>query len=172
MILGMSTSLFTGIHVVLSLIGIATGFIVVLGMIGRKNLPSWTAWFFLTNLLTDVTGFLFPFKGITPGIIVGVLSIVALLVGSIGYYVRRLAGTWRARYVISTAVALYFNVFVLIVQSFEKIPALKAIAPTQAAPPFGITQLCALLLLIILAVLAYRRFRPAVPKPALEPASW
>jgi hypothetical protein len=161
MILGMSTALFTGIHVLLSLAGIATGFIVLFGMIRGNRLPSWTAWFLISSILTDVTGFLFPFKGITPAIILGVLSLVVLLVASIAYYVKRLAGTWRARYVISAAVALYFNVFVLLVQSFEKIPDLKAIAPTQASPVFGITQLIALGLLVILTVMAFRRFRPA-----------
>jgi hypothetical protein len=161
MILGMSTGLFTGIHVVLSLIGIAAGFMVLFGMMGGKKLPSWTAWFFISNILTDVTGFLFPFKGITPGIIIGFLSLVVLAVAMIGYYVKRLAGSWRARYIITTAIALWFNVFVLIVQSFEKIQALKDIAPTQASPVFGITQLAALVLLIILTVVAYRRFRPA-----------
>jgi hypothetical protein len=171
MILGMSTVLFTGIHVLLSLIGIATGFLVIFGMIGRRKLPSWTAWFFVTNVLTDFTGFLFPFKGITPGIIIGVLSLVVLGIAVIGHYVQRLAGTWRARYVIAAAIALYFNVFVLIVQSFEKIPALRAIAPTQAAAPFGITQLAALLLIIVLTVVAYRRFRPVVPGMALENAT-
>jgi hypothetical protein len=162
MILGMSTGLFTGIHVFLSLVGIITGFILIFGMIGGKTLPKWAAWFFVTNILTDVTGFLFPFKGITPGIIIGALSLVLLAVAMIGYYGKRLAGSWRARYVITTAVALWFNVFVLIVQSFEKIGPLKAIAPTQAAPPFGITQLAALILMIILTVVAYRRFRPPV----------
>jgi hypothetical protein len=160
MILGMSTGLFTGIHVLLSLAGIVTGFIVMFGMIGGKRLPSWTAWFFVTNILTDVTGFLFPFKGITPAIILGVLSLVVLAVAIIGYYLKRLAGGWRARYVITAAIALYFNVFVLIVQSFEKIGPLKAIAPTQSAPPFGITQLVAVGLIVLLTVLAFRRFRP------------
>jgi hypothetical protein len=160
MILGMSTGLFTGIHVVLSLIGIATGFMVFFGMIGGKKLHSWTAWFFISNILTDVTGFLFPFKGITPGIIIGALSLVVLLVALIAYYIKRLAGSWRGRYVIAAAVALYFNVFVLVVQSFEKIGPLKAIAPTQASPAFGIAQLIALCLLIILTVVAFRRFRP------------
>jgi hypothetical protein len=170
MILGMSTGLFTGIHVLLSLVGIATGFIVMFGMIGGKKLPSWTAWFFVTNILTDVTGFLFPFKGITPGIIIGALSLVVLAVAMIGYYIQRLTGGWRARYVICAAVALYFNVFVLIVQSFEKIGALKAIAPTQSAPPFGIAQLCALGLVVLLTILAFRRFKPARFNSALEAA--
>jgi hypothetical protein len=160
MILGMSIGLFTGIHVVLSLIGIATGFMVFFGMIGGKKLASWTAWFFISNILTDVTGFLFPFKGITPAIILGVLSLVVLFIALIAYYVKRLAAGWRGRYVIAAAVALYFNLFVLVVQSFEKIGPLKAIAPTQASPAFGIAQLIALGLIILLTVVAFRRFRP------------
>jgi len=171
MILGMSTGLFTGIHVVLSLLGIATGFMVLFGMIGNKKSTAWTAWFFGSNILTDVTGFLFPFNGITPAIILGGLSLVVLLVALIAYYIKRLAGGWRGRYVIAAAVALYFNVFVLIVQSFEKIGPLKAIAPTQASPAFGIAQLIGLGLIIVLTVVAYRRFKPAVQQQPLQSAA-
>ncbi|UWZ83802.1 hypothetical protein [Occallatibacter riparius] len=170
MILGLSTGLFTGIHVVLSLLGIATGFMVLFSMIGNRKSAAWTAWFFISNILTDVTGFLFPFKGITPAIILGGLSLVVLLVALIGYYIKRLAGGWRGRYVVAAAVALYFNVFVLIVQSFEKIGPLKAIAPTQASPAFGIAQLIGLGLIVLLTVIAYRRFKPAVRTNALEEA--
>jgi hypothetical protein len=154
MILGMSTAMFTLVHVVLSLIGILSGFLVLVGMIGRKPSSLWTAIFFITNILTDVTGFLFPFKELTPGIILGILSLVALIAAG-------LARSKRGAYVAAIAVALYFNVFVLIAQSFRKIPALAEIAPTQASPVFGITQLVALIVIILLAVTAWRRFRAA-----------
>jgi hypothetical protein len=155
MILGLSTGLYTGIHVVLSLIGILSGFLLLFTLIGRKKHTFWTPVFLVTNVLTDVTGFLFPFKGITPGIILGVLSLVALLVAGVAVANRKLRGL----YVSAIATALFFNVFVLIVQSFEKIGFLKSVAPTQASPVFGITQLAALVLIILLAVTAWRRFR-------------
>ena len=158
MILGLSTGLYTGIHVVLSLIGILSGFLLLFALIGRKKHTFWTPVFFVTNILTDVTGFLFPFKGITPGIILGALSLVALLIAGIAATRRNLRGL----YVIGVAIAQFFNVFVLIVQSFEKIGFLKSIAPTQASPVFGITQLVALVLIIILAVTAWRRFRSVI----------
>ncbi len=158
MILGLSAGLFTGIHVVLSLLGILAGFLLLGTLIGRKKHTFWTPVFFVTNILTDVTGFLFPFKGITPGIILGVLSLVALLVAGVTVSNRKLRGL----YVSAVATALFFNVFVLIVQSFEKIGFLKSIAPTQASPVFGITQLAALVLIILLAVTAWRRFRSVI----------
>ena len=158
MILGLSAGLFTGIHVVLSLLGILAGFLLLGTLIGRKKHTFWTPVFFITNILTDVTGFLFPFKGITPGIILGVLSLVALLIAGVAVANRKLRGL----YVSAVATALFFNVFVLIVQSFEKIGFLKSIAPTQASPVFGITQLAALVLIILLAVTAWRRFRSVI----------
>jgi hypothetical protein len=159
MILGLSTAAFTSLHVLLSLIGIATGFIVVFGMIGARWLSRWNTLFLVTTLLTSVTGFLFPFKGVTPGIVVGVLSILVLILAAVALYSGHLAGGWRGTYVISAAVALYFNFFVLIVQSFEKVPALKSLAPTQSEAPFKIAQLLALIVFIFLTVLAFRRFR-------------
>jgi len=160
MILGMSIPLFTLVHVVLSLAGIFSGFVALLGMIRNRKEPLWTFIFFVTNILTDVTGFMFPFKAITPGIIIGALSLIVLVVAMIGYYIARLSGGWRGRYVITMAVALYFNVFVLVVQSFEKIEARKDIAPTQSSPVFGITQLVVLGVMILLTFFAFRRFRP------------
>jgi hypothetical protein len=159
MILGLSTGTFTALHVALSLVGIASGFIAILGMINARWLPRWNALFLATTVLTSVTGFLFPFKGVTPGIVVGILSMVVLIVAIIACYSRRLGGGWRGTYVISAALALYFNFFVLIVQSFEKVPALKSLAPTQSEAPFKIAQLLALVLFVVLTVLAFKRFR-------------
>ena len=160
MILGMSIPVFTLLHVLISLGGIFTGFVVLFGMIRNRKETLWTLLFFVLNILTDVTGFMFPFKTITPGIIIGALSLVVLFVAMIGVYVKRLAGGWRVRYVITAAVALYFNVFVLVVQSFEKMSVLHAIAPTQSSPVFGITQLVVFGLMTLLTVFAFRHFRP------------
>jgi hypothetical protein len=128
MILGLSIGLFTGLHVVLSLIGILSGFLVLFLLIGKKQHTIWTPVFFVSNILTDVTGFLYPFKGITPGIIIGVLSLIALLIAGLTTASR----TRRGIFIASVATALFFNVFVLVVQSFEKISWLNKIAPTQS----------------------------------------
>jgi hypothetical protein len=161
MILGLSTAAFTALHVALSLIGIAAGFIVILGMINGRWLSRWNAVFLATTALTSLTGFLFPFKGVTPGIVVGILSILVLILAAVALYSGRLTGAWRGTYVISAVLALYFNFFVFIVQSFEKVPALKNLAPTQSEAPFKIAQLLALVLFVVLTVLAFRRFRVA-----------
>ena len=157
MILGLSTGLFTGLHVVLSLIGILSGFLVLLLLIGKKQHTIWTPIFFVSNILTDVTGFLFPFKGITPGIIIGTLSLIALLVAGL----TSASKTSRGVFITATAVALFFNVFVLVVQSFQKIDFLHQIAPTQSSPVFWITQAVGLGLVILLAVTAWGRYRKA-----------
>lgn len=157
MILGLSTGLFTGLHVVLSLIGIASGFLVLFYLIGKKQHTFWTPVFFVSNILTDVTGFLFPFKGITPGIIIGVLSLIAVLIA----IVAGARKTQRGTFLIATAIALELNVFVLIVQSFEKIGWLQKIAPTQASPVFGIAQVVGLAIVVLLAVTAFGRIRKA-----------
>jgi hypothetical protein len=161
MILGMSISAFTQFHVILSLIGIAAGLVALFGLIVNRLLSAVTALFLITTVLTSVTGFLFPFKGVTPGIILGVLSMIALILAIAALYVGKLAGAWRGTYVISAGLALWFNVFVLFAQSFAKIPALHNIAPTQASPVFGITQLVVLIIFIILIRRAFKRFRRA-----------
>lgn len=161
MILGLSTAAFTLLHVILSLIGIGAGFIVIFGLIGSRRLPMWTAIFLVFTVLTSLTGFLFPFKGVTPGIVLGVLSMIVLLLAIAAVYGGHLHGGWRGTYVITAALAQFFNFFVLIAQSFEKIPALHALSPTQADPPFKIAQLANLVLFGVLTALAYRRFRPA-----------
>lgn len=169
MILGLSLATFTFLHVVISLIGIASGFVVVLGLVAGKRLPRWTALFLATTALTSLSGFLFPFKGVTPGIVLGVLSLIALLLAMIALFGRRLAGPWRGAYVIDAALALYFNLFVLIAQLFAKVPALKVIAPTPAAPAFGITQLIVMAIFATLTFLAYRNF-PKVQRASQQ--SW
>jgi hypothetical protein len=166
MILGMSLEAFTTLHVVISLIGIASGFVVVFGMMGGKRLPVVTLLFLVTTALTSITGFLFPVKSVTPAIILGILSMLVLLVATVAFYGRHLEGAWRGTYVITAIVALYFNFFVLIVQSFQKVPALNALAPTQSEGPFKIAQLLALLIFIALGTLAFKRFRPVLSQMA------
>jgi hypothetical protein len=149
----------TAIHVAISLIGIFSGFVVVFGMLTSQRFERWTALFLATTAATSLTGFLFPFHGFTPAIGVGIISLVVLGVAILARYAGRLVGNWRWIYVISAAIALYLNVFVLVVQLFRKVPALKALAPTQSEPPFLIAQVTVLILFGILALAAAVRFR-------------
>ena len=161
MILGIATSTYTLIHVVISLIGIGSGIVVLWGMIRNKRLDGITAIFLTFTVLTSVTGFGFPFTHVTPGIIVGVISLALLALAIAARYAFRLAEAWRLIYVVTALMALYLNVFVLVVQSFEKVPALHALAPTQSEPPFVATQLVVLVVFIILTLFAGRKFHPA-----------
>ena len=157
MIFGMTA--FTFFHVLLSLIGIISGLVVVLGLCTGKQLDGWTALFLSTTVLTSVTGFLFPFHGFLPSHGVGILSLILLAVAIVARYPRQLAGGWRRTYVITAAIALYLNCFVLVIQLFLKVPSLKAIAPTQSEPPFKIAQGLVLLLFVVLTVVAAIKFR-------------
>jgi len=161
MILGMSLSAFTLLHVIISLAGIGSGFIVVYGLLNGKRLDGWTAIFLTTTVLTNLTGFLFPFEGLKPSYIVGGISLVLLAVAILARYTFHLEGSWRGTYVITAAIALYFNCFVAVVQAFAKIPVLHAIAPTQKEPPFAVAQLVVLAVFIWLTYRAARRFRAA-----------
>ncbi|MEK1889152.1 MAG: hypothetical protein AAAB35_16630 [Phyllobacterium sp.] len=158
MILGMTP--FTLFHVILSLIGIVTGFVVLSGLLKSENWPGWTFMFLLTTVGTSVTGFLFPFSGFTPAIGVGIISMIFLILAIVALYAFRLVGSWRWIYVLSAVVSLYLNVFVLVAQSFQKVPALNALAPTQSEPPFAIVQGVVLILFVIAALLSLRRFAP------------
>jgi len=156
----MSTGLavFTLFHVALSLIGILAGFVVVFGLISAKQSKSWTITFLVTTAATSLTGFLFPFHKFLPSHGVGIVSILVLAATIPALYVFHLAGAWRRVYVIGAVLALYLNVFVLIAQLFMKIPALKALAPTQSEPSFLGTQVVVMLIFIVLGVLATKRF--------------
>jgi K+-transporting ATPase A subunit len=125
---------FTRVHVVISLIAIFAGFVVTFGLLTRRRFKRWTALFLFMTLLTSVTGFLFPFHGFTPAIGVEIVSVVVLAVAYFARYGGKLERAWRWIYVVSAMLALYLNVFVLIVQAFQKIPALKSLAPTQTEP--------------------------------------
>ena len=149
---------FTKLHVVISLIGIASGLVVMFGLLVGRRLKGWTALFLISTVLTSVTGFFFPFHGVTPAIVVGIISLVLLAVAIVARYARHLAGAWRWIYVVTAMISLYLNVFVLIVQLFQKVPALKALAPTQTEPPFAVTQLVVLTLFALLTIIAAIRF--------------
>ena len=147
------------VHVVISLIGILSGFVVVFGLIASKRLDAWTAVFLTTTVLASVTGFLFPFHKFLPSHGVGIVSLVVLALAIPARYIFHLAAGWRRTYVLTAIMALYLNVFVLIAQLFMKVPALKALAPTQSEPPFLVTQVVIMAFFILLAVFATIKFR-------------
>jgi hypothetical protein len=122
-------------HVVISLVGIASGFVVIFGFLTSRRLDGWTAFFLLTTVLTSLTGFVLPAHKFMPSHVVGILSLVAFTLAILGRYRFHLHGEWRKTYVVTAVIAQYFNVFVLVFQLFEKVPALKAVAPTQSEPP-------------------------------------
>ena len=158
MIFGMTASTYTFVHVLLSLVGIGSGLIVLLGLLARKRLDGWTALFLATTVATSITGFGFPFDHLLPSHKVGILSLLVLPIAILARYSYRLAGAWRWIYVFCAAVALYLNVFVLVAQAFLKVLALKALGPTQSEPPFLITQMVVLALFVVLTVIAAIRF--------------
>lgn len=160
MLLGMSLPTFTLVHVLISLIGIATGLIVMAGMWSSNRMPGMTATFLITTILTSVTGFMFPFKAFGPPHAVGVISLVVLVFTLLGLYKFRLAGRWRAIYVWTAVFALYLNVFVLVVQMFQKIPALNQLAPKGNEPPFAVTQGVVLVLFVLAGWRAVRQYHP------------
>ena len=170
MILGMSLSAFTLFHVVLSLIGIVTGFIAVVGMVGSRLFRGWTAVFLATTVLTSVTGFMFPFEKVLPSHVVGVVSLVVLAVTLVALYGYRLEQSWRWIYAVSALIALYLNVFVLVAQAFAKIRFLNALGPTPSDPAFIVAQLIVLVLFVLLGFSVVRSFRPDGDSPALRGA--
>ncbi len=160
MVLGMSLVTFTVLHVIISLVGIVTGLVAVLGMLSAKRLPIWTAVFLATTVLTSVTGFMFPFTTVKPSHIFGGISLVLLALAVIGLYRFNLAGPWRRVNVITALVSLYLNVFVLVVQSFQKVPFLAPLEPTPSEPPIAVAQLVVLVVFIWLGFKVVRGFHP------------
>ena len=166
MILGMSTATFVLVHVVISLIGIVAGIIVMFGMLGSKRQPGLTAIFLLFTILTSATGFVIPpllTEKLLPSHMIGLLSLVLLAIACIALYVMKLTGPWRWIYVVTALVSLYLNVFVLVIQSFLKVPFLHALAPSvpPAEPPFAVVQGIVLVFFAVMIIGAWRRFRPA-----------
>jgi len=160
MILGLSPEGFLLLHVLISMVGIFAGFIVLGGMYASNKLPFWTAIFLLTTFLTSVTGFLFPITVVTPALGFGILSVILLTAAAVGYYIYGLAGRWRVIYVVTAVTSLYLNVFVFVVQSFQKVTFLQHLAPTQGEPPFLISQSVLLATFIALGAIATWTFHP------------
>jgi hypothetical protein len=166
MILGMSLSTFVFVHVIISLVGIGAGFIVMFGMLGSNRMPGLTAIFLLLTILTSATGFLIPpllFEKLLPSHMIGVLSLILLAIACYALYGQKLSGSWRWIYVLTALLAQYFNVFVLVIQSFLKVGPLHALAPSvpPSEPPFAIAQGIVLVFFIIVIIGAIRRFHPA-----------
>jgi hypothetical protein len=165
-ILGMSVSAFTSVHVILSLIGILSGLVAVFGMLGGKRPGAWTVLFLATTVLTSVTGFFFPFTRLGPAHIVGILSLAVLAVALVALYVFRVAVFWRWIYVASALLALYFNVFIGVVQAFQKLAFLQPLAPTQTELPFVVAQVLVIAIFLALGFQAVKRFHPDMAMPA------
>jgi hypothetical protein len=149
-------------HVLVSLVGIASGIIVVIGLLANRRFDGWTSTFLVTTVLTNTTGFLFPVDRFTPGHAIAIVSLTALTFAILARYKCHMIGGWARVYAITTVVSLYFNVFVLVAQMFAKIPALHALAPTQSSPAFAISQLAVLLVFVALGIRVSARSRRAV----------
>jgi K+-transporting ATPase A subunit len=163
--MGFDPSVLTPVHVAISLAAIGAGFVVLYGLVTARRMSGWTAFFLATTAATSLSGFLFPFERFLPSHAFGILSMLILPATLFARYGCRLAGRWRAGYVVTALVLLYLNVFVLVAQGFQKVPALKALAPTQSEPPFAVAQGLVLVCFGAATVLAVRRFRPG-PGPA------
>ena len=162
MVLGMSLATFTLLHVVVSLIGIVAGLVAMVGLLKSKPMPGWTGLFLLTTILTSVTGFFFPVEKLLPSHVIGIISLVLLAVACLALYGQKLVGPWRWIYVLTAMISLYLNVFVLVIQSFLKVPPLHALAPSvpPSEPPFAIVQGIVLVFFVVTTFLAIRKFRP------------
>lgn len=161
MILGLSVASFTSLHVAISLLGIVAGFVVIALMILGRMARAVTALFLAASILTDLTGYLFHSRSIGPPHVVGAISLVVLGVALFALYRRRLAGPWRGTWVVCAVIGLYLNVFVAVVQAFQKLPPLHDLAPNGTEPPFAVAQGLTLVLFVVLGVTAFRRFHPA-----------
>jgi hypothetical protein len=174
MILGMSVAAFTQLHVIISVIAIVSGILAALGMLSARLMPGMTTLFLILTVATSVTGLMFPtpvdaprvIGSLDPPKVIGVISLIFLALAILALYSYKLAGSWRGIYVISAIIALYFNCFVLVVQSFQKIAFFHALAPTQKEPPFAVAQAILLVLFVGLGIAAFRKFRPLSRVPA------
>src|ERR1700731_3138493 len=164
MILGMTA--LTSVHVLLSLIGILAGLVVLCGLLTSRQLNGWTAVFIWSTVATSVTGFLFPFHRFLPSHAIGVISLVVLTVATYALYGRHLAGAWRRTYAVMAMIALYLNVFVLVAQLFDKVPVLRALAPTKTEAPFKEAQLVVLVIFVALTILAAIKSHGGQVQPA------
>jgi hypothetical protein len=138
----LATDPLTLTHLAISLAAILTGIPVLFALLQGRLATALTGVFLALTVLTSVTGFLFHNSSVTPAMVIGGISLLVLAVALYAFYGRHLAGHWRAAFVITATFALYLNVFVLVVQSFIKIPALHALAPSipPAGPIFAVVQ--------------------------------
>ena len=149
------------VHVVISLIAILAGVLVTFGFLTNRRMDGWNAIFLIFTIATSVTGFFLPLNGLTPPVILAIISLAVLALAVYARYAKLMLQTWRPVYVVTAMIAFYLNFFVLIVQSFEKLPSIKALAPTQTEPPFAAAQIGALVLFIILTIVAVKRYHPS-----------
>jgi hypothetical protein len=163
--MGLDPIVLTPAHVAISLAAIAAGFVVLFGLVTARRLPGWTAFFLGTTVATSVSGFFLPSERLLPSHVVGIVSLLIFPATLYARYGHRLAGRWRSAYVVTALLLLYLNVFVLVAQAFQKIPGLKALAPTPSEPPFALAQGAVLAFFVAATVVAVRRFRPD-PNPA------
>jgi hypothetical protein len=160
MMLGMSLPTFTIVHVIICFAAIGTGLVVIAGMLGNRRLDGWTFWFLLFTALTNITGFGFPFDHLLPSHFLAILSLAVMLLAIAARYAFGMGGAWRWLYVAGATAALWTNMFALVAQSFGKVPALHALAPTQSEPPFLISELVMLAIFVALGIAATRKFHP------------
>jgi hypothetical protein len=158
MILGLSTSRFTTLHVIISLLGIASGIFVLISMLSGTPRAGWAAFFLTTTVLTSVTGFFFPFTKLLPSHVLGIISLVVLAIALLALYAFHLSGAWRGVYVVTAVLALYLNVFAAVVQAFKTQPFLQPLAPTQSEPPFAVAQVAVLVIFAALGFMALQSF--------------
>lgn len=153
------------VHVVISLVAIVAGLVVMFRMLGSNRVSRLTTTFLVTTILTNVTGFFIPpflYDKFLPSHAIGILSLVLLAIACFALYSAKLSGMWRWIYVVTALISLYLNCFVLVIQSFLKIPALSAVAPGNppSGPVFAVVQGIVLVFFVVVIVGAWRRFRP------------
>ena len=158
----MDSQAFTLFHVAISLIAIASGFVVLYGLFNANRMAGMTLLFLVTTIATSVTGYFFQRDHVLPSHVVGVIALVVAAVTCFALYSHKLLGAWRRVYVIGAVISLYLNVFVLVAQLFLKVPALNVLAPKGSEPPFLIAQGIVLVLFVVAGFIAVRRFQPAV----------
>ncbi len=163
MTFGLSLQAVTILHVVISLIGIVSGFVVLSALFKSQSKPGMTALFLISTILTNATGFMFPFEKLLPSHVIAIISLVLLAIACFALYGMKAQGAWRPIYVVTAITSLYLNVFVLVIQSFLKIGPLHELAPSvpPSEPPFAVTQGIVLVLFLAAIIAAVRRFRPA-----------
>jgi len=160
MIFGLSLSAFTTLHVILSLIAMLAGVVVMIGMLVSLRLGFWAGLFLATAILASATGYLFPAPGLLPSHIVGAISLLALVIAAFAFYGGRLRGPRRWFYVVGVVLAVYLDVFVGVIQAFQKLAFFHALAPTQTEAPFAIVQLAVLAIFLAWGFFALRCFVP------------